>query len=484
MELLGLNTRGIAMSESGFAERHTGEYPVQDCEIAILRRAVRGEVVARGDVAYDQARRVWNGMIDRRPGAVVYCAGSDDVVAAVKFARSRSLLIAVRSGGHNIGGASVCDRGLVIDLSRMKQIEVDPITRTARAQAGLNLGEFDVATQAHGLATTMGVNADTGIAGLTLGGGFGKLGRKYGLSCDNLISAEMVTAEGRLLHVSATEHADLFWAIRGGGGNFGIATCFEYRLFSVGPTLLAGSILHPYDRATDAMRFYRAFASSAPDELSLDAALSTSPSGERVFNISPCYVGPIDEGERILKPLRAYGTPIQDQIAPRTYMEIQSAGDANFPRGRRYYWKAQFLRELSDPAIDVLLGSYASAPPGSLLVLQHVGGAIARVPVTDTPYFNRDALYDCFPISIWNEPEEDALRISWARELWDAMRPFSTGGVYANNLGEEGIERVEAAYGENYTRLLALKNKYDPANFFRLNQNIKPTPETVRGRAV
>jgi FAD/FMN-containing dehydrogenase len=445
---------------------------------------VRGEVIAPGDVAYERARRVWNGMIDRRPSAVVYCAGSDDVVAAVKFARSRSLLVAVRAGGHNIGGSSTCDDGLVIDLSRMKQIEVDPIKRTARAEAGLNLGEFDTATQAHGLATTMGVNADTGIAGLTLGGGFGKLGRKHGLSCDNLISAKIVTAEGRLLHVSATEHADLFWAIRGGGGNFGIVTNFEYWLFPVGPKLLAGAILHPYDRARDAMRFHRAFASSAPDELSLDAALATTPSGERVFSISPCYVGPVEEGERILKPLRAHGAPIEDQIAPRAYVDIQSAGDANFPRGRRYYWKAQFLRELSDDAIDTLLRTYATAPSGSLLVLQHVGGAIARVPNTETPYANRDALYDCFPISIWDDPEEDAPRIRWARELWEAMRPFSTGGVYANNLGEEGAERVEAAYGENYPRLLALKNKYDPTNFFRLNQNIRPTPETMRERAV
>ena len=472
------------MSGTWFAKRQAGESPSQATEVAILRQAVRGEVVAPGDIAYDQARRVWNGMIDRCPGAVVYCAGSDDVVAAVKFARSRSLLVAVRAGGHNIGGASVCDGGIVIDLSRMKQIEIDPIKRTARAQAGLNLGELDVATQAHGLATTMGVNADTGIAGLTLGGGFGKLGRKYGLSCDNLMSAEIVTAEGRLLHVSATDHADLFWAIRGGGGNFGIVTSFEYRVFPVGPKLLAGSILHPYARARDAMRFYQAFASNAPDELSLDAALATTPSGERVFSISPCYIGPIEEGERVLKPLRAYGAPIQDQIAPRAYVDIQSAGDANFPRGRRYYWKAQFLRELSDPAVDVLLESYAGAPSGSLLVLQHVGGAIARVLVKDTPYANRDALYDCFPISIWDDPEEDEARICWARELWDAMRPFSTGGVYANNLGVEGKERVKAAYGENYPRLLALKNKYDPTNFFRLNQNIRPTPETMRESTV
>lgn len=463
-------------------KRGRGAVALQAHDIGVLRRTIRGDVVVPDDVVYDQARKVWNGMVDRHPGAIVFCAGSDDVVAAVDFARSRSLLVAVRAGGHNIGGASVCDDGLVIDLSRMKQIEVDPINQTARAQPGLNLGEFDTATQAHGLATTMGVNADTGIAGLTLGGGFGKLGRKYGLSCDNLISAEIVTADGRLLRVSAGEHSDLFWAIRGGGGNFGIVTSFEYRLFPVGPMLLAGSITYPYDRARDAMRFYQAFASTAPDELSLDAALATTPSGERVFSISVCYVGPIDEGERAIESLRAYGAPIQRQIAPRSYVEIQSAGDVNFPRGRRYYWKAQFLRELSDPAIDTLLRAYARAPAESLLVLQHVGGAIARVPVADTPYANRGALYDCFPISIWDDPEEDAAHIRWARELWKAMRPFSTGGVYANNLGDEGTERVAAAYGENYARLLALKNKYDPTNFFRLNQNIKPVTEAIGGR--
>lgn len=471
------------MDATRLTTRDSGRSGLQTYDVVLLRRTVRGEVVTPGDLAYDQARKVWNGMVNRHPAAIVYCAGSDDVVAAVNFARSHSVFVAVRAGGHNIGGASVCDDGLVIDLSRMKQIEVDPNKRTARAQAGLNLGEFDTATQAYGLATTMGVNADTGIAGLTLGGGFGKLGRKYGLSCDNLVSAEIVTADGRLLRTSATEHPDLFWAIRGGGGNFGIVTSFEYRLFPVGPILLAGSIAYPYERAHDAMRFYQALASTTADELSLDAALATTPSGERVFSISACYVGPIDEGERVLKPLREYGTPIQDQIAPRPYVEIQSAGDAIFPRGRRYYWKAQFLRELSKAAIDTLLAGYATAPAESLLVLQHVGGAIARIPVDATPYANRDALYDCFPIAIWDDPLEDAMRIRWARELWDSMRPFSTGGVYANNLGEEGTERIEAAYGENYVRLLALKNKYDPTNFFRSNQNISPTAQTTRGRA-
>jgi|SRR5581483_5736044 len=468
------------MNATSLTDRRGDQLAFPDA--AVLRRAVRGEVVVAGDAAYDRARRVWNGMVDRRPAAIIYCAGADDVIASVNFARRHSLLVAVRAGGHNIGGASVCDGGLVIDVSRMKRIEVDPVKRTARAQAGLNLGEFDAATQAHGLATTMGINSDTGIAGLTLGGGFGKLGRKHGLSCDNLVSAEIVTADGQLLQISATEYPDLFWAVRGGGGNFGIVTSFEYRLFPVGPILLAGSLVYPYNRAREAMRFYNAFAKNAPDELSLDAALATMPSGERVFGVSVCYAGPIDEGDRIVKPLRAYGAPIEDQIAPRPYLEIQAAGDALFPRGRRYYWKAQFLRELSDAAIDTLLAVYLTAPAESLLVLQQVGGAIARAPVKATPYANRDALFDCFPVSIWDDPSEDAARTGWAREAWGAIRPFSTGGVYANNLGEEGTERIEAAFGENYARLLALKSKYDPDNFFRLNQNIKPTAEASRVR--
>ena len=459
------------MSALGLADRAG---PPQAPDLARLRPAIRGELVLPDDTGYPQARKVWNGMVDKRPAAVIYCAGAGDAIAAVQFARSENLLVSVRAGGHNVAGSSVCDGGLVIDVSRMKQIEVDPARRIARAQAGLNLGEFDTATQAHGLATTMGVNADTGIAGLTLGGGFGKLGRKHGLTCDNLVAADIVTADGRLLRASATENADLFWGIRGGGGNFGIVTTFEYRLHPVGPLLLAGSVLYRYEHARAAMEFYAAFSSKAPDELSLDAALVTAPSGERFFNVSACYVGPIAEGERVIKPLREYGTPAEDRIAPIPYVQLQSAGDANFPRGRRYYWKAQFMREISDQAIDTLLAAYATAPSGSLLVLQQVGGAIARVPIAETPYANRDALYDCFPISIWDEPADDEIHIRWARDLWTAMRPFSTGGVYANNLGDEGTDRVQAAYGENYPRLVALKNKYDPTNFFRLNQNIRP----------
>jgi hypothetical protein len=462
------------MSNLGLAEHFKTESTLQVSDIARLRQTIRGDLVLPEDPSYEQARKVWNGMVDKRPAAVIYCAGSEDVVAAVNFARSQNILVSVRAGGHNVAGCSVCDGGIVIDVSRMKRIEVDPVRRIARAQAGLSLGEFDTATQSYGLATTMGVNADTGIAGLTLGGGFGKLGRKHGLTCDNLMAAEIVTADGRLLKASATENTDLFWGIRGGGGNFGIVTTFEYRLYPVGPVLLAGSVLYSYEHARGAMQFYRAFSSKAPDELSVDAGLVTEPSGERFFSISACYIGPVDEGERVLKPLRGYGAPVEDRIAPIPYLQIQSAGDSIFPRGRRYYWKAQFLREITDQAIDVLLASYATAPSGSLLNLQQVGGAIARVPIAETPYANRDALYDCFPISIWDNPADDEAQIRWARGLWDAMKPFSTGGVYANNLGEEGTDRVQAAYGENYPRLAALKNKYDPTNFFRLNQNIEP----------
>jgi FAD/FMN-containing dehydrogenase len=463
-----------SMSALKPADNSKSEPSLQVSDIARLRRTIRGDLVLPDDPGYDEARRVWNGMVDKRPAAVIYCVESDDVVTAVSFAKSQNFLVAVRCGGHSVAGSSVCVGGVVIDVSRMKRIEVDPVRRVARAQAGLNLGEFDAATQSHGLATTMGVNADTGIAGLTLGGGFGKLGRKHGLSCDNLISVEIVTADGRLLKASATENVDLFWGIRGGGGNFGIVTTFEYRLYPLGPLLLAGSVLYRYDHAREAMRFYQAFSGKAPDELSVDAALVTAPSGERFFSISACYVGPLDEAEQVLRPLREYGVPVEDRIATVSYLQIQSAGDTIFPRGRRYYWKAQFLREITDQAIDTLLVAYATAPSESLLVLQQVGGAIARVPVAETPYANRDALYDCFPISIWDNPADDEAHIRWARDLWDAMRPFSTGGVYANNLGEEGTDRIQAAYGENYPRLAALKHKYDPTNFFRLNQNIRP----------
>jgi len=441
--------------------------------IETLRTRLNDGLILPDDPRYDASRRVWNGMVDKKPAMIARCGKTSDVMEAIKLATSLNVVTSIRAGGHNIAGCSVCDDGLVIDLSHMKRIEIDATRRAARAEAGLTLGEFDRATQAQGFATTMGVNSDTGIAGLTLGGGFGKLARRFGLTCDNLIAADVVTADGQLRRASPHDDADLFWAIRGGGGNFGVVTSFEYRLHPVGPTVLAGSLAYDFSQAREAMRFYSGFSRSAPDELSLDAALATDPAGERWFRVSACYVGPVEKAERALEPLRKFGPPRFDAIAPIPYLQVQSANDSTFPAGRRYYWKAQFLRGLTDGAIDTLLAEYVKAPAASsLLVLQHVGGAVARVSNSATAYANRDALYDCFPISIWNDPGEDERHIEWARRTWSAMRPFSTGGVYVNNLGDEGDERIVAAYGENYPRLLTLKRKYDPTNLFRSNQNI------------
>ncbi|MDR3534375.1 MAG: FAD-binding oxidoreductase [Rhodopila sp.] len=446
-----------------------------DAAVERLRTHLAGDVLLPDADGYDAARLVWNGIIDKRPAAILFCKSAEDVVQAVNVARATGLPVAVRGGGHNIAGASVCDGGLVIDLSRMKAVRVDPKRRTVRAEAGLTLGEFDTATQAHGLATTMGVNSDTGIAGLTLGGGFGRLGRKHGLACDNLLSAEIVLADGRMVTASATENPDLLWAIRGGGGNFGIVTAFTYRLHPLGPRILGGLLLHDFAHAREVLRFYRDFAAGAPDEVSADAVFLTMPEGQRMLALSICYAGPVEDGERALAPLRAFGTPVADMIAPVAYTGLQASADPLFQRGRRYYWKAQFLKLLPDAAIDALMDGFARAPlPLSLMVLQQVGGAIARVGGDATAYGNRDAAYDCFPVSIWESPAEDERQIAWARDCWTAMRPFGTGGVYANNLGDEGEDRVRAAYGPNYARLSVLKAKYDPDNLFRLNQNIQP----------
>jgi FAD/FMN-containing dehydrogenase len=447
-------------------------------DIAEFKQSLRGSLVLPNDADYERARAVWNGMVDKRPAIIAYCVNPADVVSALGFARRQKVSVSVRSGGHNIAGSSVCDDGLVIDLSRMKRVEIDPDRRVVHAAAGLTLGEFDTATQRFGLATTMGVNSDTGMAGLTLGGGFGKLGRAYGLACDNLVSAEIVTADGRFLLASETKNCDLFWGIRGGGGNFGVATALTFRLHPVGPEMLRASLAYDQEHARDAMRFYRDLAAAAPEEVSADASLSMGFSGGPVFGITLCYAGPAHEGahvlDRLLAPLRASVRATDEVLGLIPYLAIQSAGDAVFPRGRRYYWKAQFLREISDEFIDVLLDRFPASPsPRALVVFQQVGGAIARVSPDATAYGNRDAAFDCFPISIWDSPADDPANVAWAQELWTALRPFSTGGVYVNNLGEEGDERVRAAYGDNLPRLIALKEKYDPMNVFCMNQNIR-----------
>jgi FAD/FMN-containing dehydrogenase len=357
----------------------------------------------------------------------------------------------------------------------MNRVTVDSVSRTARAEGGAQLADLDTATQAHGLATTSGVNSDTGLIGLTLGGGIGRLGRKHGLSCDNMLSAEVVTADGRVLNASEDENADLFWGLRGGGGNFGIVTAITYRLHPLGPTVLAGSLVYEWKRVREALRLYAEFSARAPDALNTDAALITMPDGNHGFAISAFYAGPIDEAERVLQPLRQALPPVAHRVAPISYVQLQKAGDASFPRGHRFYWKAQFLRQITEAAADALIDRFPSVPsPRSFFVFQQVGGAISRVPATATAYANRDAAYDSFPVSIWSDAAADEENIAWAREMYAVLRPFGMGGVYVNNLGDEGHQRIKAAYGENYDRLVKLKRKYDPDNLFRLNQNVHP----------
>jgi FAD/FMN-containing dehydrogenase len=460
----------MAMVESN--DRYVGA--LEGNNVEEFRRRLVGTIVRPRDAEYDTARAVWNGMIERRPAIIAYCANVNDVIQSIAFARETGILTSVRSGGHNIAGSSLCDGGLVIDLSRMNKVTVDPENRIARAEGGAFLADLDAATQAHGLATT-GVNSDTGLIALTLGGGIGRLGRKHGLSCDNMLSAQIVTADGQLLTASEKENAELFWGLRGGGGNFGIVTAITYRLHPLGPTVLAGSLVYDWKRVRDALRLYAEFSTAAPDELCTDAALVSLPDGGHGFAISAFYAGAIDEGERILRPLRDALPTIEDRIGPISYVQLQRAGDASFPRGHRFYWKAQFLREITPAVAEALIDRFPSVPSSkSFFVFQQVGGAIAKVPATATAYANRSAAYDSFPVSIWTEPAADQANISWAREMYAALRPFAMDGVYVNNLGDEGDDRVKAAYGENYTCLVALKRKYDPDNLFRLNQNIRP----------
>lgn len=451
------------------------KFSLQETKVAAFRRRLSGSLVLPGDDDYHLARQVWNGMIDKRPAIIAFCVKPSDVVEAIAFARETGLPVAVRAGGHNIAGKSLCDDGLVIDLSRMRRVAIDWESQTACAQGGALLADLDVASQACGLATTTGVNSDTGLVGLTLGGGIGRLGRKHGLSADNMVSAEVVTADGRILNASEDENADLFWALRGGGGNFGVVTEVVYRLHPLGPTVLAGSLIYRWQDARAALRLYAEFSAAAPDEISADAALVTLPGGDRAVSISAFYAGPLEEGERALQPLRSALTPLDDRIRTIPYVELQRAGDATFPRGDRFFWKAQFLRTIPDAAIDVLMDIYPAAPsPRSLFVFQQVGGAIARMPAEQSAYANRDAALDAFPVSIWSDPAEDEPNVAWAATAYEAMRPFGMNGVYVNNLGDEGEDRVRAAYGANYPRLVALKRKFDPTNLFRANQNVRP----------
>jgi hypothetical protein len=463
------------MAERRFLTVSGMEKALDETLIDKLGARLSGRLLRPSDGDYDAVRRVWNGMIDKRPALIAQCAATTDVVDVVTFAHDQDLLVSVRGGGHNIAGASVCERGLMIDLSRMNRVSVDPQARTARVEGGAKLGDLDRATQAFGLATTAGVVTTTGVAGLTLGGGMGRLGRKHGLACDNLLSVEVVTAAGRVLKVSADENPDLFWAVRGGGANLGVVTSFEFQLHPVGPVVYGGLVIHPIKDGREVFRRFHDYCRTAPDELRAEALLLTSPDGDRVMALSICCIGPLDQAERTVQPLRSFGAPLADQVAPTPYLDIQAGADQIFPTGLHYYWKSHFVKDFTVDAIDVTLAYFAKVPsPRSVVVLEQFGGAVARVAPDATAFGHRDVEYDFFPASIWTDPSDSERQIAWARGLWEATKPFGTGGVYVNDLGEEGDDRVRAAYGGNYARLASLKTKYDPGNFFRLNQNVKP----------
>jgi len=451
-----------------------------------LPQVIEGEVISPGDRAYDDARKLWNGAIDRSPAAIVRCTGVSDVVAAVRFARERDLLVSVRGGGHGVGGHAVCEGGLVIDLSPLKAIEVDPARRTARAEAGVLWGELDRETQAFGLATTGGVVTHTGIAGLTLGGGIGWLMRKHGATIDNLLSAQLVTADGDIVPASTEENADLFWGLRGGGGNFGIVTSFEYRLHPVGPQVLAGPIFHSLDHAPELLRFSRGFIADAPDELTTIFNLRQAPSlpllppelhGRPVAMVVVCYAGTPGKGEAVLRPLRAFGSPLLDAIGARPYTALQSMFDATVPHGWHYYWKSSELPPLSDPAIEILVEHAAvQTSPRSYCFTFHLGGAVSRVGEEETAFSQRDAAHNVNINAVWTKDDEEPERhVDWTRRFHAALAPVARDRVYINFLGDEGADRVQNAYGTaKYERLVALKEKWDPTNFLRHNQNIQP----------
>ncbi len=466
---------------------------ISRADLTLLRQAIDGQVIGLDDPAYDEARRVWNGAIDRRPAAIARCAQVLDVVAAVRFSRERDLLVAVRGGGHSVGGHSVCDDGLVIDLSPMKAIDVDARRCTARAEAGVLWGELDRETQAFGLATTGGVVTHTGIAGLTLGGGIGWLMRKHGATVDNLLSAELVTVDGAVMSASADENPELLWGLRGGGGNFGIVTSFEYRLHPVGPQVLAGPIFYSLDDALDVLRFYRDFVAEAPDELTTVFNLRRAPSlpllppevhGRPVVMIGVCYAGPMQEGEGILGRLRTFGSPLVDAVGAKPYTTLQGLFDPTVPHGWHYYWKSAELPPLSDEAIETLVEHAAlQTSPLSYCIAFHLGGAMSRVGEGETAFSQRDVAHDINITAVWTADDGEPERhIDWARRFHDALKPFARDRVYVNFLGDEDAPRTRAAYSNvNYERLIALKEAWDPTNFLRSNHNIEPQGAKTQG---
>jgi FAD/FMN-containing dehydrogenase len=451
--------------------------PINDAASG-LANTFSGKLLQPGDVGYDEARRVHNGLVDKRPALIARCLGVADVTDAVELARNLGLEAAVRGGGHNVAGRATIDRGLMIDLSLMKGIHVDPASRTVRAQGGVTWAELNRATQMLGLAVTGGVVSTTGIAGLTLGGGLGWLMSKYGLALDNLRSVELVTANGEVLQTSEEQHPDLFWAVRGGGGNFGVATSFEYQLYPVGRSVMGGLIAHPFERARDVLRFFRERTASLPDELAVFAGLIHAPdgSGTKLAAIVTCHCGPLADGEEEMRPLKNFGSPIVDTVGPMSYCQLNGMLDAAYPKGALNYWKSSFLSGLSDGAIDTMVACFDRCPtPMGQLLLEHFHGAATRIGMSDTAFPLRTDGYNFLAIGEWMDRAISDRCIAWVRETYTAMAPFIGSRRYVNYLDDdESGDPVAAAYGPNYRRLQEIKTKYDPDNFFHINQNIRP----------
>jgi FAD/FMN-containing dehydrogenase len=456
-------------------------------QIDDFKAQVRGGVLTPAEPEYEGERSVWNAYIDRRPAMIVRCLGTQDVLAAVRFARQHRVSLSIRGGGHNIAGLAVCDDGVMLDMSRARGVWVDSSARVARAQAGCLLGDLDRETQLHGLAAPLGFVSNTGIAGLTLGGGFGYLTRRFGWTCDSVRSMDVVTADARIVRASETENADLYWALRGGGGNFGVVTSFEYALHAVGPEILGGAIAWPAEHAPRVLEQFRTLMSSAPPELTCVAALRKAPPapwlapaihGKDMVAVFVCYSGPIEEGQRLIAPLKALGATAGDVVQRRTYVSQQSLLDATQPKGRRYYWKSEYLPG-HDAELLAAAAEHASraVSPHSAIIVFPLDGALNRLPAGHSPAGNRDAKSLVNIMASWENPADDAANIEWARAAWRDLRRFSTGGSYVNMQTEdEGGERVRAAYGANYDRLAAVKAAWDPDNVFHVNKNIRPSP--------
>jgi hypothetical protein len=469
------------------------ESRLDDQAVQQLRAELRGPVLGEGDAGYDATRRIWNGLIDRRPALIVRCHGVADVVDALRFARQHDLRLSVRGGGHNVAGNAVCEGGLMIDLSLMRSVHVDPLKRTALVEGGATWGDLDRATQLFGLATPGGVVSTTGVAGLTLGGGYGYLRKQYGLSCDNLLAVELVTAEGQVVRASEQENPELFWGVRGGGGNFGIATAFEFRLHPVGPEVLHLLVLYPAEESQSVLRRCYDYVATAPDALSLVTPLFSVPPvppfppelhGRPVQVLSGVYVGPVEQGEAVIAPLRRLGTPLLDFTAPRPYAQVQRMSDLRYPSGDLYYWKSRYLNQLDDEVLGEFVAWASRRPsPRSFVNLWHMGGAVDRVAPDAMAFSNRQLPYLIEIAANWRDPAQSEQNIAWARGCWAAMARFSPGASYLNfpGFGEEGERLVQSAYGANYARLAALKAQYDPHNVFCMNQNIVPARPEAQG---